>query len=63
MSANIKLVDEGDFKKEIATGIVLVDFYADWCGPCRMMAPILEKTAKEISEKAAIIQVDIEEAQ
>ena len=63
MSPDIKLFSENNFEKEIEKGIVLVDFYADWCGPCRMMTPILERVAKEVSGKATIAKIDIDEAQ
>lgn len=39
---------------------VLVDFYADWCGPCKMQTPILENVAKQLDGKAKIIKVDVD---
>lgn len=58
----IQLNDE-NFEQEIASGVTLVDFYADWCGPCRMIAPIVEELSQEMSGKAKVGKVDIEASQ
>ncbi len=43
--------------------LVLVDFFATWCGPCRMIAPLIEQVAEEYEGKAAVAKVDIDEEQ
>ena len=60
---DLKHFDDANFQEEIKKGTVLVDFYADWCGPCRMMTPALEKVAKEVKHKALIGKLNIDNAQ
>ena len=52
-----KIRSEEEFEKEIKEGNLIVDFSATWCGPCRMMEPVLE----ELSSKIKIFKVDIDE--
>lgn len=59
----IKHFTADTFNKDISHGVVLVDFYADWCGPCRMMTPVLEGVAKDVKGKAVIGKLDIDSAQ
>lgn len=63
MAANVVYLDDSSFKNSIASGVTLVDFYADWCGPCRMIAPIIEELSTKFAGKAKISKVDIEKAQ
>ncbi|HBS91467.1 MAG TPA: thioredoxin, partial [Erysipelotrichaceae bacterium] len=56
----MRVVNEKEFADAIASGVVLVDFYADWCGPCKMIAPILKDMAKQYEGKLEIIKVDVD---
>ncbi len=53
-------LDKEDFNELVKKGNHLVDFYAQWCGPCKMMGPILEEIEEEIKDKTDIIKVDID---
>lgn len=50
-----------NFELVTASGTVLVDFWATWCGPCRMQAPILDELDKELGDKVKICKVDVDE--
>lgn len=63
MSDDIKHLDDENFTEAVASGVTLVDFHADWCGPCRMIAPIVEKLATTFSGSAVIAKVDVDKAQ
>lgn len=50
-----------NFKRVIHSEIpVLVDFYADWCGPCKMLAPILKEVKKELGDEVRIVKIDVD---
>ena len=55
------ILNEGNFKDEIASGVTLVDFWAEWCGPCQMMLPILEDLSAKMEGKAKIAKVNVDE--
>ncbi|MDN3507606.1 MAG: thioredoxin [Simkaniaceae bacterium] len=62
MSEIENLTDE-NFEATIKEGVTLVDFYADWCGPCRMLAPVIEEVAGEMGDKAKFAKIDIDQHQ
>ena len=62
MSDNIKHVTDGSFDQEVlgADGPVLVDYWAEWCGPCKMIAPIIEELAVEYGDRLTVAKMDID---
>jgi len=63
MSDLIPIVGSNEFDAATQSGVVLVDFFAPWCGPCRKQVPILEQIAPEFEGRAKIIKVDTDQAQ
>jgi thioredoxin 1 len=51
------------FATETKEGVVLVDFWAPWCGPCRMIAPVLEEVDQEMGDKVKVVKVNVDENQ
>lgn len=60
-----RVIDQQEFVNEVldGEGLVLVDFFATWCGPCKMLTPVLEQLSTELEGKATILSVDVDESQ
>ena len=61
--SNVKTVTDADFKENVLSSDkpVLVDFWADWCGPCKQMAPVLDKLAEEYADKIDVVKINTDQ--
>ncbi len=58
----MKIVNEAEFLETIKEGFTVVDFYADWCGPCKMLGPVLEALSEEMTD-VKFIKVNVDDEQ
>ena len=56
----MEIINSSNFNEITSKGIVLVDFFANWCGPCKMLAPVLEETANEM-KNVTFVKVDVDQ--
>jgi thioredoxin 1 len=61
VSENLIILRDAAFKKQIKTGVTLIDFWAPWCMPCKIQGPIVSEVADEFAGKAAICKLNIDE--
>src|SRR5210317_1920981 len=61
MAEGVIDLDGAGYDEATGTGVVLVDFWAPWCGPCKMQTPILEKVVAAVGDKAVIAKVNVDE--
>ena len=57
-----RIVNSNEYNQEIKDGVVVVDFFANWCEPCKMLAPIFEELGKEYNGKVKFIKVDVDQS-
>ena len=62
MSTNTREVTDATFEETVkkSDGLALVDFWAEWCGPCRMVAPLLDELAAEYAERVTVYKLDVD---
>ena len=54
-------IKDDNFEKEVSTGVVLVDFWAEWCPPCRQLSPIIDELSKEMEGKVKVFKMNVDE--
>ena len=57
----MEIINEKQYEERTKQGVILVDFFANWCAPCRMMTPILEEVAEELAGSIEIYKVDVDQ--
>jgi len=62
MSEHVLHLDDSNFDDQVSQGVTLVDFWAPWCGPCRMQSPIIDQIAETVGSKAKVAKVNVDEA-
>ena len=62
MSEQVLQLNDSNFKDEVSQGVTLVDFWAPWCGPCRMQSPIIDQIAEQVGDKAKVAKVNVDES-
>lgn len=60
-SDKLRTLTDSNFDQEIKNGVVLVDFWAEWCGPCRRIAPIVEELASQYDGRATVGKLNVDE--
>jgi len=63
VSDKLIILTDATFKKQIAKGVSLVDFWAEWCTPCKIQGPVVSEIADEISDEAKICKLDVQHNQ
>ena len=62
MSEKVIDLNDSNFHNETQSGVALIDFWAPWCGPCRMQGPIIDQVAEKVAGKATVAKLNVDES-
>lgn len=57
----VKEIKDSSFEEAIKSGVVVVDFWASWCGPCKMLGPVIEELSEDLRDKASFLKLNVDE--